>query len=47
MAFFFIINFIDLPLWGSWAHGGLCGGDNDHMSKPQEDWLLTILFYFG
>ncbi len=44
---FFLNYFIDLPLWGSWTRGGLCGGDDDHMWKPQEDWLLTILFYFG
>jgi len=43
----FSYYFIDLPLWESWAHGGLYGGDDDHMLKPQENWLLKILFYFA
>jgi hypothetical protein len=46
MAFVFLL-FYRLATMGSWAHGGLCGGDDDdHMLKPQKDWLPTILFYF-
>jgi hypothetical protein len=39
----FFYYFIDLPLWGSWAHGGLCVGDDDHMNHKK---IGSSQFYF-